>query len=318
MKIKRLTGVIVPILTPYTDSGALDSPALERLCEYLVEGGVDGIFAGGTTGEFSRQRPDFREQALACIVKAVRGRIPVCAGISDGGTELCLDNLKRAEDAGADAVVTSLPYYIPVRAPEEAEDYFGAILEGSALPVILYNIPATCGAAISLDTLDGIKKHPRFLGIKDTSGDLAYLSACVDRLAGTEASVYVGDESLIAKAYRAGAAGMVPSMANCFPRLFADIHAAAMTGELERMDALCSRVDRMNRLNQYSDSWFSPNVWRKKALELMGIASSRMLKPYVPLSEDDVAQVEAFVRAYEEQYPRSMHSFDKNPRLASE
>jgi len=298
---KSIHGVIVPLITPVNDNENVQWPDLETLVEHVIEGGVDAIFAMGTTGEFARFDDDTRAKAIDYVVKCCAGRVPVYAGVSDCGTKRVLENIKKAEQSGVNAVVATLPYYFPTVSAHEALSYFRDIARSTSLPVILYNIPVTVGAKISLEVFEQLLDVENIVAMKDSSGDLQYFKALIELCQNRKKalSVIVGNESVSYDAFTMGADGIVPSLANPYPRLFASLYESAINKNLTKLQFYCDIVNSFNTLNNFSDSWMSPNIWRKVALELMGIISScGFTQPYTPVSPDIRQQVLSTVEKY--------------------
>ena len=123
-----LHGIIPPMCTPFTDDGEIDVPSVHNLIEHLLAGGVHGIFALGSTGEFASLTGQQRAAMLKIVVEAVRGRVPVLAGILETSTSRCIENGLAAKEAGVDAVVLAPIYYF--RASQlEIIDHFRAVHE---------------------------------------------------------------------------------------------------------------------------------------------------------------------------------------------
>ena len=299
--MKEIKGVIVPLLTPIDQEERPIQSQLAGLTDYVVEGGVDAIFANGTTGEFARFTPAERIENLKTIVSAVKGRVPVLAGISDCGTRLVLDNARAARDAGADALVTTLPYYFPTTSPKEQINFLERVANTAQLPVMLYNIPAVVGCSVGEEVLDVVCQLDNLCGVKDTSGDPAYLKLLLEKYSG-QVRIYVGDERLCWQGLSQGASGLVPSLANPFPRVMAAAWAAACRRDWEACKEHCGVVDRMNELNRFSDSWMSPNIWRKEALRQMGVMDGAFTHPHNPVGEGDKAQIAQWIEFYRANY----------------
>ena len=149
-------GVIVPMVTPVTPDGSLDEPAVRRIVDHLVAGGVHGIFVLGTTGENTSVPLAMRERLVAATVEHVAGRVRTYAGISSN----CLADSVAAARAyvplGVDAVVAHLPMYYALNA-EEQFTYFNALAERIDLPLVLYDIPVTTHMAIPVDAEKGVR-----------------------------------------------------------------------------------------------------------------------------------------------------------------
>ena len=296
---KMAHGVIVPLLTPLCPDETLDLAGLERLVEHVVAGGVDAIFVMGTSGEFARFNDEMQAQCIAETVRLAKGRLPVFAGVSAGGVHQVLQHIQRAADAGASAVVTTAPYYFPNQNADELTAFFTQVLDHSSLPVLLYNIPATIGSTIPLNVLDALYGHPRLIGIKDSGGDVEYLKQLLDRFASPDFAVIAGVESILQEALNAGADGMVPSMANPFPKLLSGVWSACCSHDESKLEELYSMVDRFNKLNDYTTCWMSPNIWRKEALAQMGICAATMAQPSLPMPEEARRQTAALVAEYQ-------------------
>lgn len=298
----QMQGVIVPLLVPVTKEEAVNYEQLMRLTNHVVEGGVDGIFVNGTTGEFGRFSRETRTDIVKTVVKASAGRVPVYAGISDCGTKAVIENMKGAEAAGAAAVVTTLPFYFPNTSRYEERQFIQDISVAASVPILLYNLPAAVGNGISLDVLEEAAQMEGIAGIKDSSGDQAYMDELLNRFREQEFRVIVGDETMIYYGLSHGADGLVPSLANPFPRLLARIYKCACEGDWESCRSYCDVVDEMNRLNHFSDSWMSPNIWRKTALKFMGVMDDYFTRPYCPVDAETEKEVKKEVERYLEMF----------------
>src|SRR5208282_3329598 len=285
-RISALRGVVVPLVTPLSDHEALDLPALGRVVDHVIGGGVHAVFSLGTTGEFARFNGSERTRIAAATARAVGGRVPVLVGVSDAGTRLVIEHARAAADAGADAIVVSLPYYFPIRDEREVVSFYEEVARASSLPMILYNIPATTGASIGLSAFKHLLELETIVGMKDSGGNLEYLRELISAARARPGfPVFVGDERLCVEGLAAGASGLVPSLANVFPGIFVELFQAAMAGDAARAAELGRVVTEMNTLNLYSGSWLSAVAWRKAALARMGICGETMTSPSVPLDE---------------------------------
>src|SRR5690349_1717611 len=131
---KSLRGIIPPICTPLTDAGDVDRESLDRLAEYLLEGGVHGIFAFGSTGECTSLTSRQRDAMLQGVLAAVNGRVPVLVGVIDPSTERCIEQASAARSAGADGLVVAAPFYYRTTQAEVIE-HFRRIHEAVDLPI---------------------------------------------------------------------------------------------------------------------------------------------------------------------------------------
>lgn len=299
--MKKIEGVILPILTPINSDETPNYKELRALVDYVIDGGVNAIFANGTTGEFARFTYEERCEILKTIVEHTAGRVPVVAGVSDCGTRLVIRNIEYAEAVGADAVVTTMPYYFPTTSQVEQVEFIRSVTAAARLPVMLYNIPSVVGCSLSNEVLDAVCDIENLCGVKDTSGDETYLMNLMDRYK-DKLDVYVGDERLCYTGLRSGASGMVPSLANPFPRVLAAAWRAAKAEDWETCKKHTDLINKMNVLNRFSDSWMSPNIWRKEALRQMGIMNSFFTRPHNKVSEADQQKIAAWIKYYNENY----------------
>ena len=169
-----LAGYIPDIPTPFDQHGAVDLAALAMLCERQIEAGVSAIVVSETTGEASTLTPTEQEDIIRTAVKAARGRVRVVAGAGSNSTSHAIELAQRAEAAGADAVLSVVPYYNkPMQAGIQA--HFRAIAISTALPIILHDVPSRTMRELSDDTLLRLANSRHFIGLRDATGDIARL-----------------------------------------------------------------------------------------------------------------------------------------------
>ena len=298
------SGIITPMLTPLNEDESVNYKHLTALVDHLIEGGIKSILSMGSSGEFARFDHHIRGEILKRTVESVAGRASVFAGVSDAGLLAVLRNVESAEKSGADAIVLTLPYYFPIYNDDEAYSFFSSVASSTKLPVFLYDIPKTCGASISLDTIDKLFNIKNIVGIKDSSGNFEKLRELLSRYKnkGKDFAVVLGDESLCFDGLLAGIDGIVPSLSNPYPKLFVDIYETSKSGDESKLRGLCNVVKQMNEINAYCNAWMSPNVWRKKALSHMGICNDYCTKPYVPIDPKTDLQIQETIKLYKIMY----------------
>lgn len=291
-------GVVVPLITPLTPEEKLDKRSLQKVIDHVIIGGVDGVFVAGTTGEFARLKDSLRHELFALAAEFCGGRVPVYAGVSDTGLQRVRHHLKAAETAGVDAVVVSLPYYYPVSDATEARVWFEAILGLTSRPVLLYEIPGNVGASIAPATL--AKLSPHIAGIKDSSGSPEQMERYIAALGGTarHASFLCGTEALLEKAISLDADGVVPSMANAFPRLWTQTWAVRHSHNL--LPPLTATITEMLGLNDLFSGSLGHLLWKKRLLELVGLCSSQVTVPSPQPHQDHDQTLMAAIRRAED------------------
>jgi len=276
--VRPLRGIVPPLVTPLRARDRLDLAGLERLVEHVLAGGVRGIFLLGTTGEGPSLSHRLRRELVRRACRLVRGRVPVLVGVTDTSFVESVALARRAADCGASALVLSAPYYFPAGQPELAE-YVERIASELPLPVFLYNMPSHTKLAFEPATLRRLMDLPGVVGMKDSSGDLAYFRR-IARLSAARSdwSLLVGPETMIPTAVRAGAHGAVSGGANLFPRLFTDLFRAARNGGAAELQARVLRLqETVFAVGRHPSSYLKG---LKCALSLLGICDDFMAEPF--------------------------------------
>lgn len=228
----QIHGIVPPVATPMLDNEDLDLPRLRWFLDYLIENGVHGLFVLGTNSEFYALSEDEKQAVMATAVQHVRGRVPVIAGVGAETTREVLRLVRLAEREQVDAVSVITPYFI---SPNQQEIYthYRRIAESTALPVMLYNNPATCGGLrIEPETLARLTELNNIVAVKDSSGDLQNTMEYL-RLAPSRFAVCQGRDTLIYSSLELGCRGAVPASANVAPRLCVEIYEAFRRGDHE-------------------------------------------------------------------------------------
>lgn len=233
MELGRLHGIYPPLLTPLGEDERIDHESLGRLVNYMIDGGVHGLWAMGTTGEFAGFDADEREAAIRTTVRAARGRVPVVACIADASTLLAIEHGRRAARAGADAVAVTPPYYFP-NSQDELEAHFRAVGRAVERPLLLYHIPQTVKSKVDPAVVRRLARDGVIVGLKDSQNDLEwYRRVLVDAKAdGVDLRCFLGTLSLIDLGVYMGGHGAIPGAANVAPDLCARIYEAARRGDL--------------------------------------------------------------------------------------
>lgn len=294
-----LRGIIPPLVTPLADRDALDPGGLERLVERLVAAGVHGLFVLGTTGEGPSLSHRLRAEMVRRTAGLLGGRLPLYVGITDTSLVEALDLGRVAAEAGAAAVVAAPPFYFPA-GQTELRHWFDCLLADLPLPLVLYNMPGCTKIAIEPETVAALLGRERVVGLKDSSGDLAYFETVV-ALAARERPgwpVLVGPEHLLARTLALGGAGGVAGGANLVPGLFVAWHGAIRRGDAAAADELEDQVgelQKLYRIGKYGSA-FLKGV--KCALELTGVCPGRLAAPFDAFLPPERARVSAWLREF--------------------
>ncbi len=300
---KRFRGVIPPVVTPDTPDHELDVPSFERLINYMIDGGVDGLFFLGSSGEVVFSTDERRDQIVREAVRIVAGRVPVLVGIIDTETERVIEQGKRAIALGADALVATAPFYA-LGGPVEAEEHFRCLHEAFGdVPLFAYDIPVCVHTKLGWKMLAKLGAEGVLAGVKDSSGDdvsFRYLCQENEKL-GHPLSVLTGHEIVVDGAYLSGADGSVPGLANVEPKGYVRMWKAAQEGDWTTVKA---EQDRLNEISHIFDVTkglvgYAGGVGAfKTALWLMGIFDSNTMPRPVKAMEGE--NVEAIRKVLED------------------
>ncbi|MEW5834022.1 MAG: 4-hydroxy-tetrahydrodipicolinate synthase [Pseudomonadota bacterium] len=277
-----IRGSICALVTPFTQDGALDLAAFERLLDHQIHGGTQAVVVAGSTGEAHMLEHDEFDALLAFAVRHVGGRVPVIAGTGEAGTAKTVALTKRAAGLGADAALVVTPYY--VRPTQEGlHRHFVEVADHGGLPVILYNVPGRTGCDLLPETTALLRDHPGIVGIKEARADAQRIAATAE-LARPDFVYLSGDDGTAARAMLAGAAGTISVVANLVPAVFRELCDAAVAGQPDAANAVDARlaplVDALNG---------APNpIAVKSALPWLGLGSALPRLPLVELAEGAV------------------------------
>jgi dihydrodipicolinate synthase/N-acetylneuraminate lyase len=275
------SGVVVPMITPVMEDGRLDEPAVDRLVDSLLAGGVDGIFVMGTTGEGTAIPRAHRRRLVERTAARVNGRARVFAGIGDAHPEEIIAGNDYLQ-AGVDAVVSRPPVSIPAG---DVRPWFQALLDGLDGPLLLYNMPMTTKVSIPLDAVETLAEHPRLAGIKDSENNPKRLEELLRRFGGKpDFAVFVGVGALMESGLRLGADGIVPSVGNLIPDVCRDLWVTARSGDWSGARASYSRMNAVAALYQNGRTLNESLSVLKGALHLRGLCAPHVLPPLKPLT----------------------------------
>ncbi|MCD6530034.1 4-hydroxy-tetrahydrodipicolinate synthase [Candidatus Bathyarchaeota archaeon] len=228
----EVKGIIPAMVTPLKKDESLDEEGLREVINYLIEGGVHGIFCCGSQGEIYSLTDEERKKVIEITVDEVNGRVPVYAGTGEVSTEKVITLTKYAKDVGADAASIITPYFIRPNS-EELYNHYKKIAETVDIPIVLYNNPGRTGVNLDAQTVSRLAEIDNIIGIKDSSGDLT-LTAEYIRLTPDDFAVIAGRDSLILATLLYGGKAAIAATANVAPHLVVDIYESFVKGDIKR------------------------------------------------------------------------------------
>jgi len=282
-------GILPAMITPMTKDYKVNIPALRKLIDYMIDGGVHGIFAIGTTGEFYALTNDEYREVLEVTVDHVAGRVPVYAGCNSIGTRQSIELTKIASEVGGiDAISVLTPYFISLT-QNEIYNHFRTIAENTDMNIILYDNAPKTHLTIKPATVAKLADIPNIVGIKDSTGDLTNTADIIGRTtrAGKDFHVMMGRDSLIHAALCYGATGAVAAAANVAPKLCADIYNKYMAGDIK--GSLEDQYNLVPLRIAFGLGSFPTVI--KEALEMVGIEAGPCAMPTGVMTAEEKEQL---------------------------
>lgn len=233
MNTDFIKGVVVPIITVIDGDERIDEAGMRAQVEYCIKGGLHGILAFGSNGEFYQIEEDEMERGLKIMVDQAAGRVPVYFGIGAINTKKCVRLAKMAVANGASCVSVLQPMFL-APTPAELFLHFKTIAEAvPETPVLLYNNPGRVGYGLSADLVERLAHEvPNIVGMKDTSGDITLTEECVRRNRDVDFKVFGGKDTLLYASLCVGAVGGVCTAGNYMPGLICDVYNKYVAGDL--------------------------------------------------------------------------------------
>lgn len=274
-----ITGSIVALATPMHDNGDIDWENLDRLIEFHIKEGTDGIVAVGTTGESATLNQKEHCAVVGHVIKTAAGRIPVIAGTGANSTSEAIELTQEAKILGADACLLVTPYY---NKPTQEGLYLHheAIAKAVDLGQILYNVPGRTAVDMLPETIARIAEIDQVIGVKEATGNLERAKQVID-LVGNKIAVYSGDDATAYQLMLLGGHGNISVTANVLPKKMAELCRLAIAGKTEEAEALNAELMAMHNV-MFLESNPIPVKW---ALHEMGRMTAGIRLPLTPLAE---------------------------------
>ena len=296
------------MVTPLDAKRRLDKAGVKKMVKHLLDGGVDGIFLLGTTGEgphlsYAIRRELVKETCRLANGQDARspsgkGRVPVLVGITETDIEDALAFAKDCKSYGASGVVAAPPYYFKLT-QTECLAWFTELADRLPLPLVIYDMPAHTDTVIEPATIAQLAAHPNIVAMKDSSSVIALFNkfrVALEPFA-EKFSLFMGPDEAMGEAVLLGADGGVCTGANLWPRAFKEMYLAAKAGDVAKVRAL----QRFTTTSSYllyglgqGQSGFLKGV--KAALAEMGLIQNVLAAPFTPFAGKELAKVRAALR----------------------
>jgi 4-hydroxy-tetrahydrodipicolinate synthase len=272
------SGSIVALVTPMQADGTVDDAALDRLVDFHVTHGTNGIVAVGTTGESPTLSVEEHIGVVRRIVQRAAKRIPVIAGTGANSTVEAIELTRLAREAGADACLSVTPYYNkPTQ--EGLYQHYRKIAESVPMPMVLYNVPGRTGVDLKPETVQRLAEVPNIVGLKE-AGSIERNREHFARVGGRIA-LLSGDDDLACECVLAGYQGVVSVTANVAPRQVRAVIDAALAGRRDEARKLDAELQSLHKA-MFLESNPIPVKW---AAARLGLIKDGIRLPLVPLSK---------------------------------
>ena len=287
------TGAGVAIITPMTETGAVNYPKLEEILEYQIANGTDAIIICGTTGESSTLSHEEHLEAIRFTAEKVAGRIPVIAGTGSNCTETAIYLSQEAEKYGVDGVLLVTPYYNKAT-QKGLIAHFTKIANSIKIPVILYNIQSRTGVNIAPETMSYLAKNvENIVGVKEASGNISQI-AKIAELCGESFDIYSGNDDQVVPLLSLGGKGVISVLSNIAPRETHDIVAKFMDGDVKG-----SRELQLRALPLIEKLFCEVNpIPVKAAMNMLGWEVGPLRMPLSEMEEEHQKELKAAMDAF--------------------
>ena len=279
-EVRKFPGIVPPVITIFNSEGEIDAEKTKKFIQHLIDEGVHGIFAAGSTGEYSLMSMEQRKEIIDIGVEAAKGKVPLFAGTGHNSTRIVVELSKYAEDAGADGVIASLPHY-PKPTQEGLYQHYKAVAEAVNIPVFVYNWPGQYGLDIEPETVARLAKDGHIQGIKDSHIDIDHTAEII-RLTEGKITVWTGFETKVLPGLCLGADGSVCTIANIIPAEIVEIYDLFQEGKIkEAGKKQLSILGLFNVLSTRGDMQLL-----KEGLKMLGFDAGDALMPTSKVSPE--------------------------------
>ena len=233
----KFQGAFTALITPMKENGEVDYGDFDRLIEFQIEQGIDGLVPLGTTGETPTLEEDEEEKLIKAAVEKIKGRVPLIVGAGSNSTKHMAGYVRRARDLGADAALVVTPYYNKPNDDGLLRHFEAASAAG--IPIIVYNIASRTGRNIPHSLMEKIAQMPNIAGVKEASGDLAQMGENINCIAAARRNsanpfwVLSGDDSMALPLMALGGDGVISVISNLVPGKVKALCKTCLAGNFE-------------------------------------------------------------------------------------
>lgn len=297
MESQLFKGVIVPIVTPMTASGQVDTLAVKRIVEKIIRTSATTLLMG-TTGEGTSLTQDQAVSLIRAAREVTPDITPLYVAATDNSLGRLLENAKAYVAAGADGIAVAPPSYYSLT-PEQMKEFYTMVADKISVPLFIYNIPIATHTTIPIDTILELAQHPNIHGIKDSDKDVDRMKEMLERLHKAEKSdglqqhfqYFCGCAANSYVALRHGADGIVPSLGNYWPEAYQNIYRAVADKHYEEAERWQQITIEVSKINTEGFTLGESLAGLKVIMKERGLCEEYMLSPLTELSEEKKEEV---------------------------
>jgi 4-hydroxy-tetrahydrodipicolinate synthase len=274
-----LRGSITALLTPFRN-GVVDEKAFSSFVDWQIAEGSHGLVPVGTTGESPTVSHEEHRRVVEICVEVANKRVPILAGAGSNSTAEAVSLAKFAEETGADAVLSVVPYYNRPN-QEGLFQHFSAVASAVGIPVILYSVPGRTVVDLTVDTIARLRDaHDNIIGVKDATADMSRASLQRDKLG--KDFILLSGEDMTALGFNAhGGTGCISVTANVAPRLCSQLQELSLAGDFKAALAIQDKLVHLHR-----NLFLEPNPTAVKyAANRLNLCANELRLPLVPITK---------------------------------
>jgi dihydrodipicolinate synthase/N-acetylneuraminate lyase len=283
--MKRLTGVVPPMVTPFLRDGRVDEYNLTKLVHFLSEH-VHGLFICGSYGNGPLMNVEEKKRVVDVVAKNIPASVQLVVHVGATNVRDAVELARYAEQAGAEKVSSVVPYYFH-HTKESIALYFERLVKAVKIPVYAYNNPKFTGVAMDVPLLQELA-NLGVAGIKDSSFDIMVLANFLRKIKNPDFDVVLGTEAMFLYAATLGVRAFIPGLGNAFPEICVDLYDAATKLEIPRAQTLQTRVNELREIMYLAKSTV---VAVYALLKIRGVCEAFPREPFVALGDREVAEM---------------------------
>jgi dihydrodipicolinate synthase/N-acetylneuraminate lyase len=290
---EKIQGIFTPHIVPLSNDGSINESELRRYIDWLIAQGVHGLYPNGSTGEFTRFTPEERRRIVKIVCEQAVGRVPVLAGAAEASAHETILACETYAGYGARAVAIVSPFYYKL-SPESVHAYFKEIALNSPIDVTLYNIPMFA-SPIDVPTIKRLAEFERIIGIKDSSGDLAFMMRMMSAVKPIrpDFSFLTGWEAVLVPMLLIGCDGGTNATSGVVPELTRKLYELTRSGRIDEAMQLQFRMLELFDTMLFSADF--PNGFRA-AVELRGFRVGQSRQPQSESQKVDYTSLQTVLR----------------------